>query len=92
MYPIYDNYVGKVLCSFPEDFRVIKENELREYNKFIGVLNDFKQHYALNLSYVELDKYLWRLGRWYLNPYEPTPKYYHREDKNPFTSDDIRNK
>ena len=91
-YPIYDNYVAKVLCSFPKDFRVIKEKELREYDKFVGVLKDFKQHYGLNLSFVELDKYLWRLGRWYLNPYEPTPKYYHREDKNPFPSDDIRNK
>lgn len=91
-YPIYDNYVAKVLCSFTEDFRVVKENELREYDRYVGVLKDFKQHYGLDLSFVDLDKYLWRLGRWYLNPYEPTPKYYHREDKNPFPSDDIRKK
>lgn len=95
-FPIYDNYVAKVLCSFPEDFQVIKENELREYDKFVGVLKDFKQHYGLNLSFFDLDKYLWRLGRWYLNPYEPTPKYYHREgweaEDCPFSKDDVRSK
>lgn len=91
-YPIYDNYVAKVLCSFPDDFGVIKENELRKYDKFVGVLNDFKQHYGLDLSFIDLDKYLWRLGRWYLNPYEPTLKYYHREEENPFPSNDIRNR
>lgn len=91
-YPIYDNYVAKVLCSFPKDFKVIKENELRKYDKFVGVLEDFKHHYGLDLPFVNLDKYLWRLGRWYLNPYESTPKYYHREEENPFPSDDIRNR
>lgn len=91
-YPIYDNYVAKVLCSFPEDFRVVKEKELREYEKFVEVLKDFKLHYGLDLSFDDLDKYLWRLGRWYFNPYEPTPKYYHREDNNPFPLDDKRNK
>lgn len=91
-YPIYDNYVARVLCSFPDDFRVIKEKELRDYAKFVDTLKDFRQHYELNMSFVELDKYLWRLGRWYLNPYEPTLKYYHRENDNPFPPDDVRNK
>ncbi|MBR4240523.1 MAG: hypothetical protein IKQ03_14145 [Prevotella sp.] len=91
-FAIYDSYVAKILCSFPNDFRKVKENNLREdYKTFIDVLNDFNEHYRLNLSFFNLDKYLWRLGRWYLNPYEPTPKYYHREDENPFSENDVRN-
>ena len=92
-FAIYDSYVAKVLCAFPNDFRKIKEKDLREkYETFIDVLNSFKNIFKLNLSFDDLDKYLWRLGRWYLNPYEPTPKYYHREDESPFPLDDIRTK
>lgn len=92
-FAIYDSYVAKVLCSFPNDFCKIKENQLREdYKTFIDVLNNFKEHYRLNVSFVDLDKYLWQLGRWYLNPYNPTPIYYHREEENPFLENDIRNK
>ena len=90
-FPIYDSYVAKVLCSFPE-FKIIKIKELREYQTFVDTLNEFRHYYGLNLTYINLDKYLWRLGRWYLNPYETTPKYYHREDINPFPEDDTRNK
>jgi hypothetical protein len=89
-FAIYDRYVAKVLCSFPDDFRLVKEEQLRNYKTFIEVLNEFRHHYKLNLSFNDLDKYLWRLGRWYLNPYEPTFKYYHREEFNPFPKDDTR--
>ena len=89
-FPIYDRYVAKVLCSFPEDFRIIKEKELRNYEKFVETLNDFRRHFGLNLSNIDLDKYLWRLGRWYFNPYEPTFKYYHREEDNPYATNDVR--
>jgi len=92
-FAIYDSYVAKVLCAFPNDFRKIKEDELREkYETFIDVLNGFNNTFKLNLSFDNLDKYLWCMGRWYLNPYEPTPKYYHREDESPFPKDDIRTK
>lgn len=88
-FAIYDSYVAKVLCVFLDK----KEDELRDYNTFMAALNDFSQRYSLkNYKYDDLDKYLWRLGRWYLNPYEPTPKYYHREDESPFPKDDIRSK
>lgn len=88
-FAIYDSYVAKVLCIFLNK----KENELREYNAFIKALNDFRQRYSLmKYEYDDLDKYLWRLGRWYLNPYEPTPQYYHREDKSPYPEEDIRTK
>lgn len=90
-FPIYDSYVAKVLCSFPKDFRYVRENELRSYETFVKTLNDFRDHYGLNLSFVDLDKYLWCLGRWYFNPYEPTPKYYHREPQNPYPDNDFRN-
>lgn len=91
-FAIYDRYVAKVLCSFPNEFRVVKEEQLRDYKSFIEILNEFRSHYKLNLSFDDLDKYLWRLGRWYLNQYEPTSKYYHREDSSPFEKYDIKNK
>ena len=88
-FAIYDSYVAKVLCFYLNK----KENELREYGSFMDALTVFCQRYGLdNYKYDDLDKYLWRLGRWYLNPYEPTPKYYHREGKNPFAENDVRNK
>lgn len=88
-FAIYDSYVSKVLCVFLDK----KESELRNYNNYIKALNDFRQRYNLDkYKYDNLDKYLWRLGRWYLNPYEPTPIYYHREGKSPFPEDDIRTK
>ncbi len=89
-YAIYDSYVAKVLCSFPKDFGTIKERELRNYPQFIKVLKEFRQHYGLNLSLLDLDKYLWQLGRWYLNKYGVTYKYYNREDENPYSDDDYR--
>ena len=88
-FAIYDSYVAKVLCVFLDK----KQNELRDYNTFIKALNDFSKCYNFeNYGYDDLDKYLWCLGRWCLNPYEPTPKYYHREDELPFPKDDIRSK
>ena len=88
-FAIYDRYVAKVLCVFLDK----KEDELRDYNTFMNALNDFSQRYRLEkYKYANLDKYLWRLGRWYLNPYEPTPLYYHREDKTPYLEEDIRTK
>ena len=93
VFAIYDSYVAKVLCSFPNDFCKIKENKLKEnYKTFMDTLHNFNEYYRLNLSIVNLDKYLWQLGRWYLNPFGPTPKYYHREDVNPFSENDVRNK
>jgi hypothetical protein len=86
-YAIYDSYVAKVLCYFLDK----KEDELRNYNTFMAALNDFSQRYSLKkYKYDDLDKYLWRLGRWYLNPYEPTPQYFHREDQSPYPEEDIR--
>ena len=91
-YAIYDRYVDKVLCLFLKEFCNIRGEQLREYDEFILVIKEFRQHYNLdNLSLEDLDKYLWQLGRWYFNPYL-TYKYYNREDENPFPSKDIRNK
>ncbi len=88
-FAIYDSYVAKVLCVFLDK----KEKELRKYNTFMDALKNFRQRYNLeNYEYDNLDKYLWRLGRWYLNPYEPTPIYYHREDESPYLKEDIRTK
>lgn len=91
-FAIYDSYVAKALCSFPDNDGITVDDLRNHYDAFIDVLNEFNHHYVLNLSFDDLDKYLWRLGRWYLNPYEPTPQYYHREDESPFPKDDIRRK
>ena len=40
----------------------------------------------------QLDQYLWQLGKWYFNPYGLSFKYYNREDENPFSENDVRNK
>lgn len=89
-YPIYDSYVAKVLCHF---YKNIKEEQLRKYETFKNTLQTFRSDYSLEtLSTERLDNFLWQLGRWYLNPYEPTPKYYHREEESPFATDDIRYK
>ena len=88
-FAIYDSYVAKVLCVFLNK----KEKELRKYNTFMDALKNFRQRYNLeNYEYDNLDKYLWSLGRWYLNPYEPTPIFYHREDESPYLKEDIRTK
>jgi hypothetical protein len=88
-FAIYDRYVAKVLCFFLNK----KEDDLKDYETFMKALNDFSKRYSLEkYENDDLDKYLWRLGRWYLNPFEPTPLYYHREDESPFPENDNRTK
>lgn len=88
-FAIYDSYVVKVLRHFLD----VKESEMKKYESFMSAINIFRQRYNLaRYNYDNIDNYLWQLGRWYFNPYEPTPKYYHREDKSPFSDDDIKSK
>lgn len=69
IYPIYDSYVKKMLMHFKniDHFSSFKEKDLRNYDIFIKVLNDFKQFYKLNnFTLKELDKYLWQAGKKYM--------------------------
>ena len=67
-YPIYDSYVHKVLIHFlkKDNFSRIKNDDLKDYNKFKETLIQFRKHYnleAFNLK--QLDQYLWLLGKEY---------------------------
>ena len=65
-FPIYDNYVDKVLRYFRrvDKFANFKNEDLKDYVKFKTILDEFKVYYALNqYSLKDLDRYLWLLGK-----------------------------
>ena len=67
-YPIYDSYVDEVLRYFRdrENFSSFKNDELKDYNKFKGILLDFRACYSLNkYNLKQIDQYVWQLGKEY---------------------------
>ncbi|MCD7892375.1 MAG: hypothetical protein LUG60_01615 [Erysipelotrichaceae bacterium] len=67
-YPIYDNYVDKVLNYFKnrDKFDDFTKNDLKDYIHFKNVLLSFRKYYGLEeYNLKEIDKYLWQLGRDY---------------------------
>jgi hypothetical protein len=94
-YAIYDSYVEKVLLSMNsrDHFMDFKQEELKDYETYMSVVDAFKKRYGLTQYNIkQLDQYLWQLGKWYFNPYGLSFKYYNREDVNPFSENDVRNK
>ena len=94
-YAIYDSYVEKVLVSMNsrDHFMDFKQEELKDYETYMSVVDAFKKRYGLTQYNIkQLDQYLWQLGKWYFNPYGLSFKYYNREDENPFPENDVRNK
>ena len=94
-YAIYDSYVEKVLISMNsrDHFMDFKQEELKDYETYMRVIKAFQQRYGLmQYNIKRLDQYLWQLGKWYFNPYGLCYKYYNREDVNPFSENDVRNK
>lgn len=94
-YAIYDNYVEKVLRSMDsrDHFAYIKTEELKDYETYMRIIKTFQQRYGLvRYNLKQLDQYLWLLGKWYFNRFGLIYKYYNREDENPFTKNDVRNK
>lgn len=72
-FPIYDSYVEKVLVAlrgiYPEVLK-FKTSGLRDYTCFTKQLNIIRGHFGLEmLSYKELDRYLWQLGKRYFAKY-----------------------
>ena len=74
-FPIFDSFVEKVLWDlqkqkpsiFNEPF---KRDDLHDYEKYSNILNLLRDICGLqNLSYKELDRYLWQLGKRYFSPY-----------------------
>lgn len=67
-FPIYDNYVDKVLRYFRnvDKFANFKNDNIKDYVKFKYILEEFKVYYSLEqYSLKELDRYLWLLGKEY---------------------------
>ena len=67
-YPIYDNYVNKILCYFHQQdrFTEFKAEDLKDYVKFKRTLLDFQNYYGLEkFNLKEIDKYIWQLGKTY---------------------------
>ena len=75
LYPIYDNYVIKVLNYFnkQDKFSKFTFQELKDYPKFKNVILDFRSFYGLDkFNLKEIDKYLWQVGK------EKFPRKYSR--------------
>lgn len=73
IYPIYDNYVHKLLMYFKKRdvFCKLKSEDLKDYGKYCKVIKCFSVHYGLeSFSVKEMDKYLWQLGKEAFNRYK----------------------
>jgi hypothetical protein len=64
-YPIYDRFVHKILVHFKkrDAFAKFSDDDLKDYPKFKDILLSFKNHYKLDKSLWEIDKYLWMCGK-----------------------------
>lgn len=73
LFPIYDSYVDAVLRALRRQYRdifVFKNDDLRDYSKYKHQLDVLREHFGLTgLSYKELDRYLWQLGKRYFAEY-----------------------
>jgi len=68
LYAIYDTYVEKVLMYFKkrDKFSSFTLSQLKDYNCYMKVINDFKEFYGLkDVNLKKLDQYLWQLGKEY---------------------------
>lgn len=67
-FPIYDNYVEKVLMYYKrvDKFYKFKRADLKDYERFKEVLIAFKKFYNIDeYNLKEIDIYIWQLGRKY---------------------------
>jgi len=75
-FPIYDNYVEKVLCHFRDQdgFASFKTPDLKEYACFKEILIAFRAFYGLeDYNLKQIDKYIWQLGKKFF------PRYYSKK-------------
>ena len=67
-FPIYDDYVRKVLMYFKkkDKFEKFTASDLKDYSKFKEILNSFKKYYDIDkYGLKDIDRYLWQLGKEY---------------------------
>lgn len=73
IYPIYDNYVHKLLMYFREKGYVKFKtgNDLKDYQKYTDIIKSLKKKDKQldKFTVKEIDKYLWQLGKEAFNPY-----------------------
>lgn len=65
-YPIYDNYVVKMLKHFKwqDRFCKFKNADLKLYPKYRDIINKFIEFYNLEgCEYKQIDRYLWQAGK-----------------------------
>jgi hypothetical protein len=65
-YPIYDNYVDRILRYFRDvdEFSQFRNDELKNYPTFKKVLLDLQVFYKIeSYNLKEIDRYLWQLGK-----------------------------
>lgn len=77
-FPIFDNYVEKVLCYFgkKDGFSKFKKEDLKNYEVFKHTLIEFCCFYGLcKYNLKEIDRFIWQLGK------EFFPKNYRKKTK-----------
>lgn len=68
VYPIYDNFVEKILMYFKRNdkFYEFRKADLKNYVSYRNILLKFQSYYNLNMfNLKEIDKYLWQAGKYY---------------------------
>lgn len=66
IFPIYDSYVDKMLRYYrkKDKFSKFKNDDLKDYSKFIKIINEFKEYYKLTkYSLRDIDIFLWLAGK-----------------------------
>lgn len=69
-YPIFDSNVERALTYFKNSCQAkftFDNEDLTKYNKFVDIVENFKEVFGLNSSFRDIDKYLYLVGR-ELNP------------------------
>ena len=66
-YAIFDSVVCKKLKAFNKQYKFAEFNNddfvLESYPKYVEILRSFRERFALNCTFRELDLYLWKMGK-----------------------------
>jgi len=65
-YVIYDSFVDKILRKYRDEteFYDFKNDDLRDYTKFLEILHKFRTHFKLGeFDFKKIDKFLWMYGK-----------------------------
>ena len=71
-YPIYDAFIGKMLEYFQTEYKFYKNGEVfkmetiknsKDYQKFVEIIDAFRDKRCKECEYREIDKYLWLVGK-----------------------------